>query len=59
MYILLYLIISYLSLTFYRTVAAALNSLSAVTCEDLLISGLNIKITPEKGAYYAKWMSLG
>ncbi|ALC43380.1 CG5687 [Drosophila busckii] len=41
------------------TVASALNSLSAVTCEDLLINGLNIKISPEKGATYAKWMSLG
>ncbi|TDG52671.1 hypothetical protein AWZ03_000904 [Drosophila navojoa] len=41
------------------TVASALNSLSAVTCEDLLINGMNIKISPEKGATYAKWMSLG
>ncbi|XP_058457015.1 sodium-coupled monocarboxylate transporter 1 [Malaya genurostris] len=41
------------------TVAAALNSLSAVTCEDLLVSGLGMKIPPEKGAMYAKWMSLG
>ncbi|TMW52558.1 hypothetical protein DOY81_002383 [Sarcophaga bullata] len=41
------------------TVASALNSLSAVTCEDLLINGMNIKITPDKGALYAKWMSLG
>lgn len=44
---------------FYRTVAAALNSLSAVTCEDLLVNGMNMKISPEKGALYAKWMSLG
>lgn len=41
------------------TVASALNSLSAVTCEDLLQNGFNIKIRPEKGATYAKWMSLG
>ncbi|XP_055910605.1 sodium-coupled monocarboxylate transporter 1 [Eupeodes corollae] len=41
------------------TVAAALNSLAAVTCEDLLINGLSIKISPGKGALYAKWMSLG
>ncbi|XP_075160532.1 sodium-coupled monocarboxylate transporter 1 [Haematobia irritans] len=41
------------------TVASALNSLSAVTCEDLLVNGLNIKISPDKGALYAKWMSLG
>ncbi|XP_067646548.1 sodium-coupled monocarboxylate transporter 1 [Eurosta solidaginis] len=41
------------------TVASALNSLSAVTCEDLLVNGMNIKITPDKGALYVKWMSLG
>ena len=42
-----------------RTVASALNSLSAVTIEDLLIAGFNTKISPEKGAELAKWMSLG
>jgi sodium-coupled monocarboxylate transporter 8/12 len=41
------------------TVAAALSSLSAVTLEDIIASGFNVKIKPEKGAYYAKWMSLG
>ncbi|XP_055607191.1 LOW QUALITY PROTEIN: sodium-coupled monocarboxylate transporter 1 [Uranotaenia lowii] len=41
------------------TVAAALNSMSAVTCEDLLVTGLGWKIPPERGAFYAKWMSLG
>lgn len=41
------------------TVASALSSLSAVTSEDLLACGLNIKLNPEKGALYAKWMSLG
>ena len=41
------------------TVAACLSSLSAVTIEDLLISGLNIKITPEEGTRYAKWMNFG
>ena len=41
------------------TVAACLSSLSAVTIEDLLIAGLNMKITPQKGAFYAKWMSVG
>ncbi|CAD7081832.1 unnamed protein product [Hermetia illucens] len=41
------------------TVASALNSLSAVTCEDLLENGFNIKIHPNTGATYAKWMSLG
>lgn len=42
-----------------RTVASALNSLAAVTSEDIVSTGLNIKISPEKGAVYAKWMSLG
>ncbi|XP_031617957.1 sodium-coupled monocarboxylate transporter 1 [Contarinia nasturtii] len=41
------------------TVASALNSLAAVTSEDIVGTGLNIKIKPEKGAVYAKWMSLG
>ncbi|XP_062552486.1 sodium-coupled monocarboxylate transporter 1 [Armigeres subalbatus] len=41
------------------TVAAALNSLSAVTCEDLLVTGFGIKISPERSSLYAKWMSLG
>lgn len=41
------------------TVAAALSSLSAVTIGDLLVSGVNIKITPEKSMRYAKWMNFG
>lgn len=41
------------------TVAACLSSLSAVTIEDLLINGINIKITPEKSTRYAKWMNFG
>jgi Na+/proline symporter len=41
------------------TVAACLSSLSAVTIEDLLVSGLNIKITPAKSIVYAKWMNFG
>uniref|UniRef100_A0A182JJ80 Sodium/solute symporter n=1 Tax=Anopheles atroparvus TaxID=41427 RepID=A0A182JJ80_ANOAO len=41
------------------TVAAALNSLAAVTCEDLLVTGMEVKIPDGKGALYAKWMSLG
>uniref|UniRef100_A0A8D8FI08 Sodium-coupled monocarboxylate transporter 2 n=1 Tax=Culex pipiens TaxID=7175 RepID=A0A8D8FI08_CULPI len=41
------------------TVAAALNSLSAVTCEDILVAGVGLKIPPEKASKYAKWMSLG
>ncbi|KAG5679383.1 hypothetical protein PVAND_008951 [Polypedilum vanderplanki] len=41
------------------TVAACLSSLSAVTMEDLLGSCMNVKISPQKGALYAKWMSVG
>ncbi|KAJ6633155.1 Sodium-coupled monocarboxylate transporter 1, partial [Pseudolycoriella hygida] len=41
------------------TVASALNSLSAVTYEDIFVTGMNIKINPEKAAMYIKWMSLG
>ena len=41
------------------TVAAALSSLSAVTIEDLLVAGMNIKIPMHKGAVYSKWISLG
>lgn len=41
------------------TVAAALNSLSAVTCEDILVTGLGMKIPPKRASLYAKWMSLG
>lgn len=41
------------------TVAACLSSLSAVTIEDLLVCGMNIKITPEKNTRYAKWMNFG
>lgn len=41
------------------TVAACLSSLSAVTIEDLLVSGINIKIKPEAATRYAKWMNFG
>lgn len=41
------------------TVAACLSSLSAVTIEDLLVSGINLKISPEKSTAYAKWMNFG
>lgn len=40
------------------TVAACLSSLSAVTIEDLLINGINMKIPAEQGARYAKFMNL-
>lgn len=41
------------------TVAAALNSLAAVTLEDVVVTGMNVKIDPKKGAFYAKWISAG
>lgn len=41
------------------TVASALSSLSAVTLEDIIKSGFNVKIKPQKGAMYSKWLSLG
>lgn len=41
------------------TVAACLSSLSAVTLEDLCVSGLNVKITPEQSTRYAKWLNFG
>lgn len=40
------------------TVAACLSSLSTVTIEDL-IGGLNVKISPQREALYAKWMAVG
>lgn len=45
--------------SFFRTVAAALNSLSAVTSQDIIATGLKIKLNPEKSVQYAKWLSLG
>lgn len=41
------------------TVASCLASLSAVTIEDLMICGLNMKLTAEKRTTYAKWMNFG
>lgn len=41
------------------TVAACLSSLSAVTMEDLCISGMNVKISPQDATRYAKWMNFG
>lgn len=41
------------------TVAACLSSLSAVTLEDLCVSGLNVKILPQDATRYAKWMNFG
>lgn len=41
------------------TVAACLSSLSAVTIEDLIVSGMNVKLSAEKRTTYAKWMNFG
>lgn len=41
------------------TVAACLSSLSSVTIEDLLIDGMNMKMSSQKAAFYAKWLSVG
>jgi Na+/proline symporter len=41
------------------TVAACLSSLSAVTLEDLCISGMNVKISPQDATRYAKWLNFG
>lgn len=40
------------------TVAAALNSLAAVTVQDFITGALGITIPEDKGAIYAKWISL-
>ncbi|GJQ70610.1 hypothetical protein Trydic_g23003 [Trypoxylus dichotomus] len=41
------------------TVASALNSLAAVTCEDFLQGALGISLPESKGAFWAKWVSIG
>lgn len=41
------------------TVAACLSSLSAVTIEDLMVCGLNVKMTSAKKTFYAKCMNFG
>lgn len=41
------------------TVASALNSLAAITCEDLLQGLFNYKVPAKKGASYARWISIG
>ncbi|XP_053593740.1 sodium-coupled monocarboxylate transporter 1 [Microplitis demolitor] len=40
------------------TVASALNSLAALTCEDILQGILNIQVPAKKGAAYARWISI-
>ncbi|XP_011310481.1 sodium-coupled monocarboxylate transporter 1 [Fopius arisanus] len=40
------------------TVASALNSLAALTCEDILNGLFHIQVPPSKGAAYARWISI-
>ncbi|CAL7942187.1 unnamed protein product [Xylocopa violacea] len=40
------------------TVASALNSLSAITCEDILQGLFKIEMPASKGAIYARWISI-
>lgn len=42
----------------YRTVASALNSLAAITCEDILQGLFKINVPASKGAVYARWISI-
>ncbi|KAK0088091.1 hypothetical protein PV325_013187 [Microctonus aethiopoides] len=40
------------------TVASALNSLAAITCEDILQGLFKINVPASKGAVYARWISI-
>ncbi|XP_017881893.1 sodium-coupled monocarboxylate transporter 1 [Ceratina calcarata] len=40
------------------TVASALNSLSAITCEDVLQGLFKLELPARKGAVYARWISI-
>lgn len=40
------------------TVASALNSLAAITCEDILQGILKMEMPARKGAIYARWISI-
>lgn len=40
------------------TVASALNSLSAITCEDVLQGLFKLELPASKGAVYARWISI-
>lgn len=42
----------------FRTVASALNSLAAITCEDILQGVLKMEMPARKGAIYARWISI-
>jgi len=39
-------------------VASALNSLAAITCEDILRGLFQIELPTSKGAVYARWISI-
>ncbi|XP_017784801.1 PREDICTED: sodium-coupled monocarboxylate transporter 2-like [Nicrophorus vespilloides] len=41
------------------TVASALNSLAAVTCQDFVTGAFGINMPDSKGALWAKWISIG
>ncbi|XP_046475986.1 sodium-coupled monocarboxylate transporter 1 [Neodiprion pinetum] len=40
------------------TVASALNSLAAITCEDIVQGLFRIALPPSRGAVYARWISI-
>ncbi|XP_044580342.1 sodium-coupled monocarboxylate transporter 1 isoform X2 [Cotesia glomerata] len=40
------------------TVASALNSLAAITCEDIFQGIMNMQVPAKKGAAYARWISI-
>ncbi|XP_067217370.1 sodium-coupled monocarboxylate transporter 1-like [Linepithema humile] len=40
------------------TVASALNSLAAITCEDILRGLFQMELSAKKGANYARWISI-
>ena len=42
----------------FRTVASALNSLAAITVEDVLQGLFNITLPASHGAFYARWISI-
>lgn len=42
----------------FRTVASALNSLAAITCEDIFRGLFQIDLPASKGAIYARWISI-
>lgn len=42
----------------FSTVASALNSLAAITCEDIIRGLLQKDLSASKGAIYARWISI-